>query len=186
MNILTVIDRINIFVTLLNHLMMRTNLNLLFFLKKRINYTTGSVAIYLRFTVDGQRAEASTGKTCDPKKWNSKAKRASGTKEDVKSLNAHLDGLQFQILEMHKWMVLNDEHITADNLKNRFIGKVEKVRTLLSVFEDHNQKMKSLVGQEFEKSTLQRYETALMHTRDFMEWKYNISDIPVNKINLAI
>lgn len=163
--------------------MMRTNLNLLFFLKKRINYKSGPVAIYVRFTVDGQRAEASTGKTCDPKKWNSKARRASGTKENVKSLNAHLDGLQSQILEMHNWMVLNEEHITADNLKNRFIGKAEKVRTLLSVFEEHNEKMKSLVGKEFEKSTLQRYETALMHTRDFMNWKYNISDIPVSKIN---
>ncbi|HTN20262.1 MAG TPA: site-specific integrase [Pelobium sp.] len=98
-------------------------------------------------------------------------------------MNAHLDGLQSQILEMHKWMVLNDERITAENLKNRFIGKAEKVRTLLSVFEEHNQKMRSLVGREFEKSTLQRYETALMHTRDFMEWKYSISDIPVSKIN---
>lgn len=162
---------------------MRTNLSLLFFLKKRINYTEGPVAIYIRFSVDGKRAEASTGKTCDPKKWNSKAKRASGTKEDIKSLNAHLDELQSQILKIQKWMILNDEHITAESLKNRFIGKAEKVRTLISVFEDHNLKMRTLVGKEFEKSTLQRYETALMHTRDFMKWKHNISDIPVSNIN---
>ncbi|PWK70844.1 integrase-like protein [Mucilaginibacter oryzae] len=64
-----------------------------------------------------------------------------------------------------------------------FIGKTEKVRTLISVFEDHNQKMRSLVGQEFEKSTLQRYETALMHTKDFMQGQYNVSDIPITKIN---
>lgn len=163
--------------------MMRTNLNLLFFLKKRINYTTGAVAIYIRFTVDCQRSEASTGETCDPKKWNSKARRGTGTKEEIKRLNAYLDGLQSQILEMHRWMVLNEEHITAEILENRFIGKADKALTVLSVFEDHNKKMKSLVGQEFKKSTLQRYETAFMHTRDFMSWKYNISDLPVNKIN---
>jgi len=45
--------------------------------------------------------------------------------------------------------------------------------------------MKSLVGQEFEKSTLQRYETALMHTKDFMQWQHNVSDIPITKINFA-
>jgi hypothetical protein len=61
-------------------------------------------------------------------------------------LNAHLNGLKSQILEMHKWMVLNDEHITAENLKNKFIRKAEKVSTLLFVFEEHNQKMRSLVG----------------------------------------
>jgi len=45
--------------------------------------------------------------------------------------------------------------------------------------------MENLVGQEFEKSTLQRYKTCLMHCVDFMRWQYNISDIPVSKINFA-
>lgn len=80
-------------------------------------------------------------------------------------------------------MTANDEMVTAESLKNRFIGKTEKARTLITVFEDHNQKMRSLVGQEFEKSTFQRYETALMHTKDFMQWQHNVSDIPVTKIN---
>ncbi|MDB4901928.1 MAG: site-specific integrase [Mucilaginibacter sp.] len=162
---------------------MRTNINLLFYLKKRSTYKNGPVAIYLRFTVDGQRAEASTGKTCDPSRWNTQAGRAIGTKEDVRSLNAYLDTLQAKAQEFHRWMTANDEMITAESLKNRFIGKTEKARTLITVFEDHNQKMRSLVGQEFEKSTFQRYETALMHTKDFMQWQHNVSDIPITKIN---
>ncbi|MEB0260871.1 MULTISPECIES: Arm DNA-binding domain-containing protein [unclassified Mucilaginibacter] len=52
------------------------------------------MANYLRVTVDGQRAEASTGKTCDPARWNTQAGRAIGTKEDVRSLNSYLDTLQ--------------------------------------------------------------------------------------------
>jgi len=162
---------------------MRTNINLLFYLKKRSTYKNGPVAIYLRFTVDGQRAEASTGKTCEPSRWNTQAGRAIGTKEDVRTLNAYLDTLQAKAQEFHRWMTANDEMVTAESLKNRFIGKTEKIRTLISVFEDHNQKMRSLVGQEFEKSTLQRYETALMHTKDFMQWQHNVSDIPITKIN---
>jgi site-specific recombinase XerD len=162
---------------------MRTNINLLFYLKKRSTYKNGPVAIYLRFTVDGRRAEASTGNTCDPSRWNAQAGRAIGTKEDVRTLNAYLDTLQAKAQDFHRWMTANDEMVTAESLKNRFIGKIEKERTLVSVFEDHNQKMRSLVGQEFEKSTLQRYETALMHTKDFMQWQHNVSDIPITKIN---
>ena len=164
---------------------MRTNINLLFYLKKRNTYTSGPVAIYLRFTIDGHRAEASTGKVCDPGRWNTQAGRAIGTKEDVRTLNAYLDTLHSQAQEFHRWMTANDEMVTAESLKNRFIGKADKVRTLITVFEDHNQKMRSLIGQEFEKSTLQRYETALMHTKDFMQWQHNISDIPITKINFA-
>lgn len=164
---------------------MRTNINLLFYLKKRSNYKSGPVAIYLRFTVEGQRAEASTGKTCDPLRWNTQAGRANGTKEDIRILNTHLDKLEAKAQELHNLMIMNQDFITAETLKNRFIGKEEKVRSLINVFEDHNKRMESLVGQEFEKSTLQRYQTCLMHTKDFMQWQYNVSDIPITKINFS-
>lgn len=164
---------------------MRTQVNLLFYLKKRATYKSGPVAIYLRFTVEGQRAEVSTGKTCDPARWNGQAGRANGSKEDVRGLNMYLDTLQAKAQELHNVMTINDDEITAETLKNRFIGKVEKARTLVAVFEDHNAKMRSLVGQEYEKSTLQRYETCLKHTRDFMQWQYNVSDMLVKKINFA-
>jgi len=164
---------------------MRTTLTLLFSLRKPKNYQSGEMPVYLRITVDGQRAELAVSRKCDPEHWDPKTGRATGTKADVKSLNAYLEGIQGKIHEFHRRMTEADEMTTAETLKNRFIGKVEKARTLVAVFEDHNVKMKSLVGQEFEKSTLQRYETALMHAKDFMLWQYHVSDIPVTKINFA-
>lgn len=110
---------------------------------------------------------------------------ANGTKEDVRTLNAYLDTLQAKAQELHNLMTLNEDEVTAEMLKNRFIGKVEKARTLVAVFEDHNAKMESLVRQEFERSTLQRYQTCLMHTKHFMQWQYNVSGMPVKKINFA-
>ena len=47
--------------------------------------------IYMRITVNGKRADMSAGRDCDPTKWNSKAGRASGTKEEIKALNNYLD-----------------------------------------------------------------------------------------------
>jgi hypothetical protein len=95
-------DGIINFVSLFNSFVMRTNINLLFYLKKRSTYKNGPVAIYLRFTVEGQRAEASTGKACDPPRWNAQAGRAIGTKEDVRTLNAYLDTLQAKAQDFHK------------------------------------------------------------------------------------
>jgi integrase len=162
---------------------MRTSLSLLYRLKKQKNYKTGPVPIYLRITVEGQRAEIAMSRQCEPNKWNTQSGRAKGTKEDIKQLNCFLDDTQNKILELHRQMNESDDLITAETLKNRFTGKTGKTKTLITVFEDHNEKMRALVGQEFEKSTLQRYETALMHTRDFMDWKYNVSDLTVSKIN---
>ncbi len=162
---------------------MRTSLNLLFRLKKPKNYKSGPVSIYLRITVDGQRSEIAVSRQCEPCKWNNQSGRAKGTREEIKQLNSFLDDTQNKILDLHRQMTEADDKVTAEVLKNRFTGKTDKTKTLLTIFKDHNEKMRILVGQEFEKSTLQRYETALMHTRDFMDWKYNISDLPVSKIN---
>jgi site-specific recombinase XerD len=160
-------------------------MNLLFYLKKRSTYKNGPVTIYLRFTVGGRRAETSTGKSCDPTRWNTQAGRAIGTKEESRVLNAYLDKLQAKAQELHQIMTAGEETVTAETIKNRFIGKTQQSRTLVAIFEDHNVKMKSLIGKEFEKSTLQRYETCLMHVKDFMQLNYNFSDIPVTKINFA-
>jgi hypothetical protein len=126
MNILIANDGIVNFVSLFNSFVVRTNINLLFYLKKRPTYKNGPVAIYLRFTVDGQKAEASTGKTCDPSGWNTQAGRAIGTKEGVRSLNSYLDTLQAKAQEFHRWMTANDEIITAESLKIVLLVKQKK------------------------------------------------------------
>lgn len=164
---------------------MRTTLSLLFSLRKPKNYQSGEMPIYLRITVDGQRTEMAISRKCDPERWDAVTGRAIGSKAESRTLNAYLDDIQFKIHELQRRMADADELITAETVKNRVVGKAEKARTLVAIFEDHNTKMESLVGQEFEKSTLQRYETCLMHCKEFMQWQYNISDIPVTKINFA-
>jgi len=64
-------------------------------------------------------------------------------------------------------------------------GEQERPRMLIPIFYDHNSKVKSLVGQEFAAGTLERYETSLKHTKEFIEWKYFITDIDIKKIDHA-
>ncbi|WP_293931821.1 Arm DNA-binding domain-containing protein [Sphingobacterium sp. UBA6645] len=56
---------------------MSTNYSLLFYLKKPKNYVSGPKPIYMRITVEGIPKEVSTGKDCDPCKWNSRGNRAN-------------------------------------------------------------------------------------------------------------
>jgi hypothetical protein len=53
----------------------------------------GPVPIYLRITVNGKRAETTSGREGEPAHWNSTAGRFKGTKEEIKSFNAYLDNL---------------------------------------------------------------------------------------------
>ena len=162
---------------------MTTNFSQLFYIKKQKNYQEGPAPIYLRITVGGKRTEVATGRECLPQKWNAKSGRAIGSKEEIKIFNSFLSNLQNQLYEAHRCLSEKGELITAEALKSRMLGKSEKGYMLLDVFKDHNKKIAALVGKEFSTGTLQRYETSLRHTKEFINYKYGISDIDVKKIN---
>lgn len=164
---------------------MQNSISLLFYLKKAKAYISGTVPIYLRITANGRRAEISTGREWFPEKWNASAGRASGTREDVKALNIYLDTLQAKAYEVHRRLLNTEEIVTAEAIKNKFTGKAEKPRMLVPIFQDHNNKIKTLLGEEFSPGTLCRYTTALKHTTDFLQWKFGISDIDIRKIDHA-
>ena len=53
------------------------------------------------------------------------------------------------VYQAHQGLTEAGETITADSIKNKFLGKEEKTHTLLEGVVDHNLKMKALVGKEY-------------------------------------
>ena len=151
---------------------MSTNYSLLFYLKKPKNYVGGSKPIYMRITVAGE-----------PSRWNAKANRAKGTKEDVKTLNAYLDTIEHKIAELHLQMVKSGEDITAESIKLKYLGKDIKRKTLLDVFLEHNNQMEALLGNGFKPNTLKGYKTSLSHIELYLKTEHKSSDIDVRKMD---
>lgn len=162
---------------------MKTTVSILFYIKRAKVNNLGICPIYTRVTVNAKRFEYSTNKFVCPDKWSSEGSKVKGTSEEARTINSHLDYLKNQVIEAEKNLFKKDIIVTTDNLKNELFGLTEKTRTLIPIFQDHNSKIKELVGQEYAPGTLERYETSLKHTKEFIKWKYNISDINIDKID---
>jgi hypothetical protein len=93
--------------------MLEKSLGLLFFLKKPKNYKGGPMYIYLRVTIDGNSKEMSTKRSWDPSRWNVKANRSIGVKEDAKELNHYLDVLQTKAYDARKDLIDRGRIISA-------------------------------------------------------------------------
>lgn len=158
--------------------------SLIFYAKKTKGNSEIS-AIYMRITVDGKRAEISTGKTIKTSEWNSKSSKMSGRSSLAKNLNSFLEGLRTELFESYIYLSNNRKIITCESLKNRFLRIDERKITLMEVFKNHNDQIKDLIGKGFGHGTWERYETSLRHTQQFMKWKYNLSDIYVSEITPA-
>ena len=84
----------------------------------------------------------------DPSRWNQRLGRATSNREDAKTLNAHLDAITNKVLLAETYLLNRSKEITAEALKNVVLGEVEEKKMVMKVFEEHNQRMRTLVGVE--------------------------------------
>lgn len=158
--------------------------SLLFYFKKPRKPSANSLPIYMRISVDSERTEISTQRKWDPTRWNTASGRASGTKEDARSLNIYLDTLQGRVYEAQRQLIADKEEVTISALKQQLNGGTkEKSRMLIEIFENHNKQLAQLVGKDCVEGTLEKYKTAKNHTVDFLQWKFKISDIDILDLN---
>ncbi|MGV9004120.1 site-specific integrase [Flavobacterium sp.] len=164
---------------------MKTKVSILFYAKRAKVNTKGLVPIYTRITIGGKRIELSTNRFIEISKWSVKDNKMKGTTEEARSINNHLDLLKNQIIDAQMELLYKKIPISTETLKNKLFGTDEQLRMLVPIFKEHNRKVKELVGKEYAAGTLQRYETSLKHTVEFLDWKYKIADIEISKIDHA-
>ncbi len=164
---------------------MKHKMSILFYAKSAKVAKNGLLPIYLRITINGARIELSTSRFVEKTKWNAEAGKMKGSSEEARLINTHLDTLRTKVYETENWMINNNQEINAQSFKNRLLGIEEKQRKLILIFEDHNKRMKELVGREFSVNTLKKYETALSHTKEFLLYQYKLKDISIKQVDIA-
>lgn len=134
--------------------------------------------IYARVTVDGTPRETSTNQKWDIKRWDKKAERAIGSKEDARTLNSFLDLLGSKIVQYKTELISNGRAITAEKLIGCINGKNNRGNKLIQEFIEHNLEVEALAEKgEMAPATAKRFRTALGHVREFMAVKYKLDDM---------
>ena len=164
---------------------MNSKVTLHFYAKSTKANGKGLLPIYVRLTIDGKRFEYSTKKFIEPTKWSTELSKMKGNSEEARSINNLLDFTRNRINEIQFELLKDGVSLNIEEFKNRLLGIKERERLLIPIFTEHNRKIKELVGTEYAPGTLERYETSLKHTKDFLQWKFRVSDIDIEKIDHA-
>jgi site-specific recombinase XerD len=163
---------------------MSQNYSLHFFLKKPKYYKGGAKAIYMRVTVNNSiTKEASVGRMCDPKDWISSSNRAKGSSEIARTINTYLDAISRKIEQIHTNLKKSESEITAQIIMNKYLGKDDKPKLLMEIFDDHNKKMQASIGKGFKANTLKGYKSSVIHLIAYLQKAYKSTDIDISKID---
>ncbi len=164
---------------------MQTTFSTLFYPRGNDIDKNGNAPIYLRITVDGKRSEFSIKRKIPLTKWNSEAGKLRGTVQEVRELNRYLDSIKNKVNKIHEHLIEKETFVSAEIIKNTYLGRSKKHKMVLVLFQEHNDKVERLIGKDFALGTAERYKTAKKHVGDYVQKEYKVEDIPVKDVDHA-
>ena len=164
---------------------MKAKITLHIYAKTTKANAAGQLPIYIRLTVDGQRFEFSSKKFIEKGKWSSELSKMKGSSEEARTLNNYLDLMKSKVFDVQMELIHKNEELSLENFKSRILGTHQRERMIIPIYQNHNDKIEDLIGNGYAYGTLERFKISLKHLQEFIQWKYNVSDIGISKIDFA-
>jgi site-specific recombinase XerD len=162
---------------------MRSTFKVLFFLKRDKQKANGSIPLFCRITVDGKEVRFGMKKDIHPRFWDVNAGKAAGRTNEAVEINTLIDNTKSAIYKVYRDLQERENNVTAEKVKNVFLGIEIKHQTLLQVFDEQNKEKQLLVGKTIAESTYDKYRITRDHMAEFLKKEYNLSDISLKDIN---
>lgn len=164
---------------------MRSTFKVLFYLKKNAPKKNGFTPVMCRITVDGTICQFYSKVDIDPALWDMRSNRVSGRSTVALEANRHLDKVRVGINNKYKEIAERDNYVTAEKVKNAFLGLEMRHETLLKVYAQHNEDFAKQVGKMRSQSTYEKYCTVYNHLAEFIKIRYRVSDIALKELTPA-
>ena len=161
---------------------MKSTFNVLYYLKRNAIRKDGRMPIVTRITVDGHVAQFNTKLEIQPASWSVKTGKVIGHSSVNKQHNAQLEDIKASLHGIYHELQRKDNYVTAEKVKNEFLGISEHHETLLDLFQKHNEDVSKLVGISKSTTTYQKYERTRRHLEKFLLLKYQLKDISLKEI----
>lgn len=140
--------------------------------------------MFMRITVNGQRAENNIQKSILPNLWNQAKERAIGSGRTAVDLNRFIEEARIKVHQIVTELQQNDEPVNAKVVQQRFYGinpNKKTERTILEVIQSHNDDAEKLIGIDFAKTTVLRYKSMKRYLAEMIKKNYDVDDLPLSQ-----
>lgn len=165
---------------------MKSTFSTIFYLKRQTVKADGTSPIMGRITIDGTQTQFSCKLTVEAKIWDAKTGRATGRSMMALETNRMLDKIRVKINHHYQEIMDRDNYVTAEKVKNAFLGLEHRQYTLLKVFERYNEDYEKLYKAGMKSlSSFNKYLTVYKHLKEFINQRYRMSDIALKELTPA-
>ena len=161
---------------------MRSTFKVLFYLKRNKKKTQSAVPLMGRITVNGTISQFSAKLTVPERLWEVRGGRAKGRSLEADRINRHQDDNRSQLDRHYRDIRDRESYVTAEKVKNAWLGFGKRYRTLLSTFRSFTDDLHGRIGVDRSKNTWYRYLATMKHLQAFLTVIYRVSDIALAEL----
>ena len=161
--------------------MQRSTFKVLFYVKRQ-SEKSGQVPIMGRITINGTMSQFSCKLTVRSSLWDAKANKAAGKSLEAQRLNEKLENIKTNIGKQYQRLCDRDSYVTAEKVRNAFLGMGDDCRLLLQTFDEYLAGFLKRVGKDRAYSSYEDYRKRRRRLASFLEYEYRVKDIPFKEL----
>ena len=162
--------------------MQRSTFKVLFYVKRQ-SEKHGQVPVMGRITINGTMSQFSCKLSVRSSLWDAKANKASGKSLESQRINEKLENIKTNIGKQYQRLCDRDSYVTAEKVRNAFLGMGDDCRLLLQTFDEYLAEFRKRVGKDRAYSTYEDYCLRRRRLAAFLEYEYHVKDIPFKELN---
>ncbi len=165
--------------------MNNSKIHILFLIQRNKVNKRGDAPMRCRITYKKQRKDFSTGIFINPNHWDGKKQKLLKRVENSEIVNSKLSLISQKINEAFLLLQLQQNDFNVDDIYSQYKGEnTREEKTLLELYDIHNEQTKKLIGIDFKEISWSRYVENKRKIETFIKFKYKKSDIKLNKLDL--
>ncbi len=164
---------------------MRSTFKVLFYIKKSAKRKDGTAPIIARISVNGKMAQFSTKQYIKVTDWSVSLGKVKGRSSEATAANSLLEEIKTSIHKLYNELIRKEITVTAEKVKNTFLGIGQEQFFLMELFEDNNNLLKKQIGISKSKATYQKAEVCKRHLANYLKTEYKRNDIDLREINYS-
>ena len=161
--------------------MQRSTFKVLFYVKRQ-SEKHGQVPVMGRITINGTMSQFSSKLSVRSSLWDAKANKASGRSLEAQRLNEKLENIKTNIGKQYQRLCDRDSYVTAEKVRNAFLGMGDDCRLLLQTFDEYLAGFLKRVGKDRAYSSYDNYRKRRNRLASFLEYEYRVKDIPFKEL----
>ena len=166
--------------------MKRNSFSVLFFINKTKLLKSGEAPIIIRISACGKRVESNIKRSVLINHWDQSLEISKARDRKAQETNECIRMLKLRVLTIHRDMELQGKFFTARLIMDMLYNRADDQKTILTVFRKHNDDCRRLIGIDYVKITVSRFDNCCKYLATVIEQKYGKDDLALNEINAEV